>query len=233
MMLKIQNLSVSYGHVEALKKVSLQVEQGKIVTIIGANGAGKSTLLKAISGLEKYQEGEIRFLDAPLPTSSYKIVRKGIIQVPEGRRVFSGLTVYENLVMGGIRIPAKEAEQRIQEVLEIFPRLKERIGQYAGTLSGGEQQMLALARGMMAKPTILLLDEPSLGLAPIIVEQVFELIKQINDMGITILLVEQNAQKALSISDYTYVLETGEMVMQGPSAKLIEDPGIQKAYLGG
>lgn len=233
MMLEIQNLSVNYGHVEAIKRVSLQVEQGKIVTIIGANGAGKSTLLKAISGLERYREGEILFQGAPLPFSSYKIVRKGIIQVPEGRRVFAGLTVYENLIMGGIRIPAKEAGARVREVLEIFPRLEERIGQYAGTLSGGEQQMLALARGMMAKPSLLLLDEPSLGLAPIIVEQVFELIKTINRMGITILLVEQNAQKALSISDYTYVLETGEIVMQGPSAELIEDPGIQKAYLGG
>ena len=210
-MLKVTDLSVSYGHVEALRGVSIQVEQGQIVSIIGANGAGKSTLLRTISGLVKPLNGRVEFLGEPLPKKPNKIVAKGIVHVPEGRKTFSGLTIRDNL----------------------FPILEERKNQYAGTLSGGEQQMLAVARGLMSRPKILLLDEPSMGLAPIIVNQIYDLIRQIRDSGITVLLVEQNARKALGICDYAYVLENGKINLSGAGDELLRSDAVRKAYLGG
>ncbi len=229
---EVENLSVSYGHITALTDVSIQVEKGTVVSIIGSNGAGKSTLMNAVSGVIKKEKGKIRLEDTLLPSKAHKIVRSGIVQVPEGRRVFAGLTVTENLVMGGCRISASDARKKLPGMYELFPILGQRRNQMAGTLSGGEQQMLAIARGLMAEPKLLLLDEPSLGLAPIIVSQVFEIIKEINKQGITILLVEQNASKAMSVSDYTYVLENGHIAAQGPSKKLKNDDSIKKAYLG-
>ena len=198
-MLKVTDLSVSYGHVEALRGVSIQVEQGQIVSIIGANGAGKSTLLRTISGLVKPLNGRVEFLGEPLPKKPNKIVAKGIVHVPEGRKTFSGLTIRDNLLVGGYLFKGKELEKDLQDQYKLFPILEERKNQYAGTLSGGEQQMLAVARGLMSRPKILLLDEPSMGLAPIIVNQIYDLIRQIRDSGITVLLVEQNARKALGI----------------------------------
>ena len=231
-MLEIKNLSVSYGHIVALDDVSFKVENGTIVSIIGSNGAGKSTLLNTISAVVKRKGGEILMDGEELPVVAHKVVRKGVVQVPEGRRVFPGLTVTENLFMGGSRISASEAKKKIPDMYKLCPRLDERKNQMAGTLSGGEQQMLAIARGLMADPKILLLDEPSLGLAPIIVNQVFEIIKTINERGITVLLVEQNANKAMAISDYTYVLENGKIASEGPSKELLSNADIRKSYLG-
>lgn len=231
-MLEIKDLSVSYGHIVALDDVSFKVENGTIVSIIGSNGAGKSTLLNTISAVVKRKSGEILMDGEELPAVAHKVVRQGVVQVPEGRRVFPGLTVTENLIMGGSRISASEAKKKIPDMYKLFPRLDERKDQMAGTLSGGEQQMLAIARGLMAEPKILLLDEPSLGLAPIIVNQVFEIIKTINERGITVLLVEQNANKAMAISDYTYVLENGKIVNEGPSKELLTNADIRKSYLG-
>lgn len=231
-MLEIKDLSVSYGHIVALDDVSFKVENGTIVSIIGSNGAGKSTLLNTISAVVKRKAGEILMDGEELPIVAHKVVRQGVVQVPEGRRVFPGLTVTENLIMGGSRISASEAKKKIPDMYKLFPRLDERKDQMAGTLSGGEQQMLAIARGLMAEPKILLLDEPSLGLAPIIVNQVFEIIKTINERGITVLLVEQNANKAMAISDYTYVLENGKIVNEGPSKELLTNADIRKSYLG-
>ncbi len=227
-----EGLSVNYGHITALRDVSISVEKGSIVSIIGSNGAGKSTLMNAISGVVKKESGILKLADKQLPSQAHKVVKSGIIQVPEGRRVFAGLTVTENLVMGGCRIKASEARKKLPEMYELFPILGQRKNQMAGTLSGGEQQMLAIARGLMAEPELLLLDEPSLGLAPIIVSQVFDIIKEINGKGITVLLVEQNASKAMAISDYTYVLENGKIAAQGPSETLRSDDSIKKAYLG-
>lgn len=231
-MLEIKNLSVNYDHIEALSDVSFSVNRGDIVSIIGSNGAGKTSLLNVISAIVKRKSGEILLDGVPLPLLPHKVVHRGIIQVPEGRKVFVGLTVTENLIMGGCRKSAAEANKKIPEMYELFPILGSRKNQLAGTLSGGEQQMLAIARGLMASPEIMLLDEPSLGLAPLIVTQVFELIQQIQKMGITVLLVEQNALKALSISNYTYVLENGKIKMEGKSADLIKNDDIRKAYLG-
>ena len=231
-MLEIKNLSVSYGHIVALDDVSFKVENGTIVSIIGSNGAGKSTLLNTISAVVKRKSGEILMDGEELPVVAHKVVRQGVVQVPEGRRVFPGLTVTENLIMGGSRISAAEAKKKIPDMYKLFPRLDERKNQMAGTLSGGEQQMLAIAKGLMADPKILLLDEPSLGLAPIIVNQVFEIIKTINERGITVLLVEQNANKAMAISDYTYVLENGKIASEGPSKELLSNADIRKSYLG-
>jgi len=231
-MLKIQNLSVNYDHIVALENVSFAVEKGSIVSIIGSNGAGKSTLINTISGVVRRKSGEILLNGQPLPTAPHKVVHKGVVQVPEGRHVFANLTITENLIMGGSRISAAQANKKIPEMYELFPILGERRNQMAGTLSGGEQQMLAIARGLMAEPDILLLDEPSLGLAPIIVNQVFEIIQRINKSGITILLVEQNASKAMAVSDYTCVLENGKIVREGKSSELRNDPQIQSAYLG-
>lgn len=231
-MLEIKNVSVNYDHITALIDVSFKVEKGTIVSIIGSNGAGKSTLLNTISGLVKRKSGEILLNNKSLPTIAHKVVKSGIVQVPEGRRVFPGLTVKENLIMGGCRLPVSATKHKFDEMYELFPILGERQNQMAGTLSGGEQQMLAIARGLMANPEILLLDEPSLGLAPIIVKQVFEYITRINRSGITILLVEQNAGQAMAISDVTYVLENGRIVMSGKSSELQNNDKIRKAYLG-
>ncbi len=230
-MLEVRNLYVNYDHIEALCDVSFSIPKGKIISIIGSNGAGKTSLLNAIRR-DKIKSGTIELNGVPLPVKPHEVVRTGTIQVPEGRKVFVGLSVQENLVMGGCRGSAAAARKKMPEMYSLFPILDTRKNQLAGTLSGGEQQMLAIARGLMANPDILLLDEPSLGLAPLIVSQVFELIQKINLMGITILLVEQNAHKALSISDYTYVLENGKIKMEGKSSELLGNSDIRKAYLG-
>ena len=230
-MLEVKNISVSYGHVDALHNVNIQVPTGKIVSVIGANGAGKTSLVNTISGLVKPTTGEIVFNGEVLPKASHKIVGKGVVQVPEGRKVFAGLSVQENLIMGSSKLkkPFKEKEA---EIYEMFPILGQRKSQQAGTLSGGEQQMLAIGRALMSEPEFIMLDEPSMGLAPVIVKQVFRIIKQINAAGTTILLIEQNARQALGISDYTYVLENGHITLEGPSAQLLADQAVQKAYLG-
>lgn len=232
-MLKVENLSVNYGHIEALKDVSVEVVRGQICSIIGANGAGKSTLLKTISGLVKPLSGKIYFEGEELPKKPYKVVMKGVIHVPEGRRTFSGLTIEDNLLVGAFRADKKKIKEDLERQYEMFPILKERRNQFAGTLSGGEQQMLAVCRGLMSHPRILLLDEPSMGLAPIIVNQIYELIQKIKDSGITILLVEQNAKKALSICDYAYVLENGKIKLSGSGEDLLKSDEVRKAYLGG
>ena len=230
-MLEVKNISVSYGHVDALHNVNIQVPTGKIVSVIGANGAGKTSLVNTISGLVKPTTGEIVFNGEVLPKASHKIVGKGVVQVPEGRKVFAGLSVQENLIMGSSKLkkPFKEKEA---EIYEMFPILGQRKSQQAGTLSGGEQQMLAIGRALMSEPEFIMLDEPSMGLAPVIVKQVFRIIKQINAAGTTILLIEQNARQALGISDYTYVLENGHITLEGTSAQLLADPAVQKADLG-
>ncbi|MCZ6524666.1 MAG: ABC transporter ATP-binding protein [Alphaproteobacteria bacterium] len=233
-LLEVDDLHVYYGKIHALRGVSFQVDVDQIVTLIGANGAGKSTTLKAISGILAPAEGEIRMggtvLNDILP---HEVVGMGVVQVPEGRRIFGRLTVQENLEMGAFLRTDKEGiKQAHEHVLTMFPRLRERIKQIAGTLSGGEQQMLAMARGMMADPRLLLLDEPSMGLSPILVEQVFEAIQDIRRQGVTILLVEQNAYMALQIADLGYVLESGEIVLSGSGDDLLENEQVKKAYLG-
>jgi len=233
-MLKISGLKVSYGGIQALRGIDLEVPDGKIVTLIGANGAGKSTTLHSISGLVKASEGSIQYDGNELigmPT--HKIIEHGVTLVPEGRRVFADLTVLENLKIGAyLRKDKEEIEKDIQWVYSLFPRLEERNWQPAGTLSGGEQQMLAVGRALMSRPKILMMDEPSLGLAPIIVQDIFKIIKEINRQGVTILLIEQNANMALKIADYAYVLETGEITMSGSGHELLTDERIKKAYLG-
>jgi branched-chain amino acid transport system ATP-binding protein len=232
MLLELQNVAVSYGKMAALHGVSLRVTEGSITSIIGANGAGKSTLLNAISGVVRHS-GRIIFQGAVLPDSPHKVVKTGIVQVPEGRRVFSALTVEENLAMGSYTVGDRSlARQRMEHSYELFPILKERSRQMAGTLSGGEQQMLAISRGLMSGPKVLLLDEPSLGLAPKIVKSLFELFQRINQQGVTVLLVEQNARQALAIAGYGYVLEAGRIISEGTGAELLQDPVIRKAYLG-
>lgn len=232
-MLKVTDLSVSYGHVEALRGVSIQVEQGQIVSIIGANGAGKSTLLRTISGLVKPLNGRVEFLGEPLPKKPNKIVAKGIVHVPEGRKTFSGLTIRDNLLVGGYLFKGKELEKDLQDQYKLFPILEERKNQYAGTLSGGEQQMLAVGRALMSRPDLVMLDEPSLGLAPLLVREIFDIILKINAEGKTVLLVEQNALAALSIAHYAYVLEVGRVVAEAPGQELLKDPKVKEAYLGG
>lgn len=232
-MLKVNNLNVFYGGIHALKGVSIDVEKGKIVSIIGSNGAGKSTLINSICGVVKYKDGDILYKDEKLPKQAHKIVKSGICQVPEGRIIFANLTVTENLQMGAFLRSDKQGIQKdMKRVFELFPRLKERETQIAGTLSGGEQQMLAMGRGLMSNPDLILLDEPSLGLAPLLINTIFDIILEIKDMGKTILLVEQNAFKALSISDTAYVLEQGTITAQGDAKILIKDEKIQEAYLG-
>ena len=231
-LLEIRGLHVSYGQIEAIHGVDMDAEAGKITVIIGSNGAGKSTLLGAISGMVK-RTGTIRFDGKNLPGASHRVVSAGVIQVPEGRSIFAGLTVEENLRLGAyLNSSARQVRELIERQYELFPRLRERRGQDAGTLSGGEQQMLAIGRGLMARPRLLLLDEPSLGLAPIIVGEVFDTIRRIRDVGITVILVEQNAKKSLSICDYAYVLENGRMVKSGPGRQMLDDPDIAAAYLG-
>ena len=232
MLLQIKDLVGAYGQIDALHGISLNVEQGQIVAIIGANGAGKTTLLNAISGVLPVKSGSIIFDGKPLPGSVHGIVQHGITQVPEGRKIFAGLSVEENLVMGGFSTSKAKSKENIDRMFSLFPILKERRRQQAGTLSGGEQQMLAIARGMMAEPRLLLLDEPSLGLAPIIVKQVFSLIAQIREMGYTIVLVEQNAQQAMRLSDHTYVLENGCIRIDGTSEEMLANKDVIEAYLG-
>ena len=232
MLLQIKDLVVAYGQIDALHGISLNVEQGQIVAIIGANGAGKTTLLNAISGVLPVKSGSIIFDGKPLPGSVHGIVQHGITQVPEGRKIFAGLSVEENLVMGGFSTSKAKSKENIDRMFSLFPILKERRRQQAGTLSGGEQQMLAIARGMMAEPRLLLLDKPSLGLAPIIVKQVFSLIAQIREMGYTIVLVEQNAQQAMRLSDHTYVLENGCIRIDGTSEEMLANKDVIEAYLG-
>jgi branched-chain amino acid transport system ATP-binding protein len=234
-MLEVQDIHVYYGAIHALKGISFYLEEGEIVALIGANGAGKSTSLNTISGLLRPQPGTIKFQDEDITqTPPAKIVRKGIIHVPEGRKIFPKLTVWENLEIGAYsRDDRNEIEKDYEKVFDLFPRLRERKSQLGGTLSGGEQQMLAIGRGLMARPKLLLLDEPSMGLAPILVEQIFEIIQDINSQGTSILLVEQNAQMALSIADRGYVLETGKVAMTDAADRLLVDPKVIKAYLGG
>lgn len=232
-MIEVSHLIVRYGGVTALDDVSLSIADGKIVSIVGANGAGKSTTLQAISGMVALAGGEILVDGESLPMSPHQIVRRGIVQVPEGRRIFSSITVRENLILGGYTIrDKKRLDRNMRKVFEQFPLLEARQDQSGGTLSGGEQQMLAIARALMSEPTVLLLDEPSLGLAPMLVLAIFKMIEELHQQGLTILLVEQNAQKALSIADYAYVLETGRKVAEGEGKKIAEDPIVKKAYLG-
>ena len=234
-MLKIENLHVSYGPIRALKGISLEVKEGEIVTLIGSNGAGKSTTLSAITGLVKSQSGSITFRNENITNMSpYKIVQRGVSLSPEGREVFPALTVEENLRLGAYTRKDKGAiDAAFDRVYELFPRLKERISQTAGTLSGGEQQMLAIGRALMSEPKLLLLDEPSMGLAPNLVLMIFDLIESINKQGTTILLIEQNANMALSIANRAYVLETGNIAIEGAAADLAKDPRVKNAYLGG
>jgi branched-chain amino acid transport system ATP-binding protein len=233
-LLSITNLNVSYGAIQALRGVSLSVEPGQIVTLIGANGAGKSTTLRAISGILRPTDGEIEFDGASVVCEApHEIVRRGLVQVPEGRGIFANLSVAENLTLGAYcRHDHEKARESRERGLELFPRLRERLGQNAGTLSGGEQQMLAIARALVARPRLLLLDEPSLGLAPQITQTIFRVIREIREHGTTILLVEQNARMALKVADYAYVLETGRIAMSGPAAELAQSDEVRKAYLG-
>ena len=232
--LNVEDINVYYGSIHAVKGVSFQVNQGEIVTLIGANGAGKSTTLNTISGLLHSKTGSITFMGEALNKyPCHKIVSKGLAMVPEGRRIFLQMTVEENLEMGAFTQPNAGVDADLEKVFDQFPRLKERRKQIAGTLSGGEQQMLAMGRALMSHPTLLMLDEPSMGLAPILVEQIFDIIKDLHKTGTTILLVEQNAQAALSVADRGYVLETGRIVTSGTGHELLESPAIKKAYLGG
>ena len=232
-MLKVENINVYYGNIHAVKDISFEVEQGEIVTLIGANGAGKSTILNTISGLLRSKTGSVTFEGKPIGSlPPHKVLALGLAQVPEGRRVFLKMTVEENLEMGGYTRPAGELAASVEDVYRRFPRLEERRRQVAGTLSGGEQQMLAMGRALMAQPALMMLDEPSMGLAPLLVEQIFDIIKELHQAGTTILLVEQNAQMALSVADRAYVLETGRIVMQGDARALLEDDQVRRAYLG-
>ena len=233
-MLTVENLNVYYGMIHALKNVSFHVEEGEIVALIGANGAGKTTTLQTVSGMLQAKSGSVHFENQDITKMpSHRIVQLGISHVPEGRRMFANLTVYENLRMGAYtRKDKKEIEESLARVYERFPRLKERTRQLAGTLSGGEQQMLAMGRALMSNPRLLLLDEPSIGLSPLLVSEIFDIIESISKQGVTILLVEQNAKKALSIADRGYVLETGNIVMEDSAQALLNNEDIKKAYLG-
>lgn len=233
-MLKLENVHVYYGGIHALKGISLEVPKGKIISLIGANGAGKSTTLRTICGLLKPQTGRIYFQDESIegkPTD--EIVKKGITLVPEGRKVFTNLTVMENLRLGAYaRRDKPEIKRDFDWVYQLFPRLGERMNQLAGTLSGGEQQMLALGRAIMSRPSLLMMDEPSLGLAPLVVKNIFEIVKEIHSQGVTVLLIEQNARAALQLADYGYVLETGRIVLEGEGRQLLENDSVRNAYLG-
>ncbi len=232
-MLKVSGLNASYGKIQVLKNISLEVEEGSIVTILGANGAGKTTTMKSISGLLKPQEGKIEFLGEDVTgLRPDQLLKKGIALVPEGRQILAGMTVLENLEMGAYHRRDNEIEQDLEKMFARFPILKEREKQLGGTLSGGQQQMLAIARAIMSRPKLLLLDEPSMGLAPLVVADIFKIIKEINQTGTTVLLVEQNARQALKVSDYGYVLETGKIIADGKSTDLLNDPRIMEAYLG-
>lgn len=233
-LLRVEDLHVHYGSIHAIKGISFEVNEGEIVTLIGANGAGKSTTLNTVSGLMKSSNGVITFDNEEITgVPAHKILMKGMALCPEGRRVFLDMSVRENLEMGGYTRPAGEIEDSIADVYDRFPRLKERAKQRAGTLSGGEQQMLAMGRAMMSRPRLLMLDEPSMGLAPLLVEQIFKIIQELHSAGVTILLVEQNAQVALSIADRAYVLETGNVSIEGDAKELLADDRVRRAYLGG
>lgn len=234
-MLKVKNLHVYYGGIHALKGIDMEVPAGKIITLIGANGAGKSTTLRTITGLVEKSEGEIYYKEREISNlETRERTVEGLVMVPEGRRIFPNLTVYENLQLGAYKRTDNEGIKKdLKWVYELFPRLEERLTQKAGTLSGGEQQMLAVGRALMSQPELLLMDEPSLGLAPLLVKEIFEIIEEINSQGTTILLIEQNAYAALNIADYAYVMETGEIIMEGPGKELLKNEDVKKAYLGG
>lgn len=233
-MLKVNDINVYYGAIHAIKGVSFEVKKGEIVTLIGANGAGKSSTLNTVSGLLHSKTGSVTFMDESISSVvPHKIVERGLVQVPEGRRIFLQMTVQENLEMGAYTRDKGEIDESLEKVFAYFPRLKERRKQIGGTLSGGEQQMLAMGRGLMSKPELMMLDEPSMGLAPILVEQIFDIIKELNKSGVTILLVEQNAQMALSVADRGYVLETGNIVTSDSAQALLNNDAVKKAYLGG
>ena len=232
-MLKVDNINVFYGKIHALKDVSFEVQNDEIVALIGANGAGKSTSLKTISGLLRTKTGSITFMDEDIThTEAYKLVEKGMAHVPEGRRIFAQMTVLENLEMGAY-VSKANVRDSVSDVFQRFPRLKHRKNQVAGTLSGGEQQMLAMGRALMSQPKLLMLDEPSMGLAPILVQQIFDIIGELHKMGTTILLVEQNAEMALNIADRAYVLESGRIALTGTGKELLASESVKKAYLGG
>ena len=232
-MISVTDLTVVYGEVTGVRSISLEIPRNKIVSIVGANGAGKSTTINAISGMVPAASGTVALEGKPLSRSPKQVVRRGIVQVPEGRRIFPSITVMENLILGAYIINDREQIQRnLDRAFSLFPILGERRNQMGGTLSGGQQQMLAIARALMANPSVLLMDEPSLGLAPMLVLEIFNLIKQLNEEGLTILLVEQNATKALSLSDYAYVMETGRIIAEGPGKEIASDPVVRKAYLG-
>lgn len=233
-MLRLENVHTHYGPIEALNDVSLEVNQGEIVTLIGANGAGKSTLLMTVCGNPRASAGNIWLDDVNITEKeTAEIMKSGVAIVPEGRRIFSGLTVEENLHMGGFFVSKEEKEKELEHVFELFPRLKERINQRGGTMSGGEQQMLAIGRALMSKPRMLFLDEPSLGLAPIIINQIFDIIQQLREEGMTIFLIEQNANKSLQLADRGYVLENGKIVLEDTGDNLLVNDNVKKAYLGG
>lgn len=232
-MLKLSNVETYYGQIQALKGINLEVQEGKIITLLGANGAGKSTTMKTIAGLLKPKNGKVEFLGENVTgLRPDQLLRKGIALVPEGRAILSSMTVIENLEMGAYHRKDKGIKEEIEDVMKRFPILQERQSQMAGTLSGGQQQMLAIARALLSKPKLLLLDEPSMGLAPLIVAEIFNIIKEIKDAGTTVLLVEQNAKQALKIADYGYVMETGKIIIEGKASELIVDPRIVEAYLG-
>lgn len=234
MLFQVHNLHVSYGNIQAVRGVSFEVDQGEIVTLIGANGAGKSTILNTIAGLQPPDRGTITYQNAPIDgIPSHRVVERGLVLVPEGRRIFGNLSVYENLRLAGFRLHKDELKRRIEHALERFPQLKDRQHQRGETLSGGEQQMLAVGRALVTGGNLMLLDEPSMGLAPILVRQIFNILREINKEGKTILLVEQNAHMALRLADRAYVLETGMVTVSGKSTELASDPQVQKAYLGG
>ncbi len=232
-LLEVSGLKVAYGGIQAVKGASFQVRQGELVSLIGANGAGKTTTLKAITGTQSVADGEIRFMGQSIKgQGAWDLVKQGLVMVPEGRGVFSRMTIVENLQMGAYVRDDDEVQADIAKVFAIFPRLKERALQLAGTMSGGEQQMLAMGRGLMARPKVLLLDEPSMGLSPIMVDKIFEVVADIHSRGTTILLVEQNASRALSLADRGYVMESGEVTMSGDAKALLDDPKVRAAYLG-
>ncbi len=232
-LLKVSGIETYYGKIQALKGVSLEVEQGKIVTILGANGAGKTTTMKSIAGLLKPKTGKIEFLGKDVTgLRPDQLLKQGMSLVPEGRAILSGMSVMENLEMGAYQRKDKEIEKDIEKVMEQFPILRERKAQLGGTLSGGQQQMLAIARALLSRPKLLLLDEPSMGLAPLIVADIFRIIREIKDEGTTVLLVEQNAKQALKVADYGYVMETGKIIIEGKAEDLLNDPGVVEAYLG-
>ena len=234
-MLKVSDLRVSYGAIKAIQGISFDVKEGEIISLIGSNGAGKTTTLQSLSNIIQKESGSVFFYDKDITkVSSDEIVKMGLVHVPEGRRVFSNMTVKENLDIGAYTRKDKEGIRKDRDrVFELFPRLAERMKQYAGTLSGGEQQMLAIGRGLMARPKLLLLDEPSMGLAPILVDEIFSIVKSINREGVTILLVEQNAFKALALANRGYILETGKIIKTGTGEELVNDPAVKSAYLGG